>query len=89
MRTERVIAYIDGFNLYNGLCDAQLDSSRWLRRLLPHCSVGETSNGSSNVRAGTRRYPQALGDTADSQNPTSKALSGTGRHWLARGSGSL
>ena len=30
MRTERVIAYIDGFNLYHGLCDAQLASSRWL-----------------------------------------------------------
>ena len=30
MRTERVIAYIDGFNLYHGLCDAQLESSRWL-----------------------------------------------------------
>ena len=30
MRTERVIAYIDGFNLYHGLCDAHLKSSRWL-----------------------------------------------------------
>ena len=30
MRTERVIAYIDGFNLYHGLSDAQLESSRWL-----------------------------------------------------------
>ena len=30
MRAERVIAYIDGFNLYHGLCDAQLESSRWL-----------------------------------------------------------
>lgn len=30
MRTERVIAYVDGFNLYHGLCDAQLESSRWL-----------------------------------------------------------
>ena len=30
MRTERVIAYVDGFNLYHGLRDAQLKSSRWL-----------------------------------------------------------
>ena len=30
MGTERVIAYIDGFNLYHGLCDARLESSRWL-----------------------------------------------------------
>lgn len=30
MRTERVIAYIDGFNLYHGLHDAKLKSSRWL-----------------------------------------------------------
>ena len=30
MRTERVIAYIDGFNLYHGLRDAGLHSSRWL-----------------------------------------------------------
>ena len=30
MRTERVIAYVDGFNLYHGLCDARLRSSRWL-----------------------------------------------------------
>ena len=30
MATERVIAYIDGFNLYYGLRDARLRSSRWL-----------------------------------------------------------
>ena len=30
MRIERVIAYIDGFNLYYGLRDARLRSSRWL-----------------------------------------------------------
>ena len=30
MATERVIAYIDGFNLYYGLRDAHLRSSRWL-----------------------------------------------------------
>lgn len=30
MRTERLIAYIDGFNLYYGLRDARLRSSRWL-----------------------------------------------------------
>lgn len=30
MRSERVIAYVDGFNLYHGLMDAQLGSSRWL-----------------------------------------------------------
>ena len=27
---ERLIAYIDGFNLYYGLRDARLNSSRWL-----------------------------------------------------------
>lgn len=30
MSTERVIAYIDGYNLYYGLRDAGLRSSRWL-----------------------------------------------------------
>ena len=30
MRTERVIAYIDGYNLYFGLLDARLQTSRWL-----------------------------------------------------------
>lgn len=30
MRTDRLIAYIDGFNLYYGLRDARLRSSRWL-----------------------------------------------------------
>lgn len=30
MGTERVITYIDGFNLYYGLRDARLHSSRWL-----------------------------------------------------------
>ena len=30
MTTERLIAYIDGFNLYYGLLDARLRSSRWL-----------------------------------------------------------
>lgn len=40
MRVERVVAYIDGFNLYHGLMDAKLGTSRWLdlrsmcRRLL-------------------------------------------------------
>lgn len=28
--TERLVAYIDGFNLYHGLLDARLRSSRWL-----------------------------------------------------------
>ena len=30
MTTKRVIAYIDGYNLYHGLRDARLQSSRWL-----------------------------------------------------------
>ena len=30
MSTERAIAYIDGFNLYHGLMQARLGSSRWL-----------------------------------------------------------
>ena len=30
MSVQRVIAYIDGFNLYHGLIQAQLGSSRWL-----------------------------------------------------------
>ena len=30
MQVERVVAYIDGFNLYYGLRDASLRSSRWL-----------------------------------------------------------
>ena len=30
MSTERTIAYIDGYNLYHGICDARLHSSRWL-----------------------------------------------------------
>ena len=30
MATERVIAYIDGFNLYFGLLEARLRTSRWL-----------------------------------------------------------
>ena len=30
MSTERVIAYIDGYNLYIGLLDARLHTSRWL-----------------------------------------------------------
>ena len=30
MSAERVIAYIDGFNLYHGLMQARLGSSRWL-----------------------------------------------------------
>ena len=30
MATERVVAYIDGFNLYYGLREARLRSSRWL-----------------------------------------------------------
>ena len=30
MSTERVIAYIDGYNLYFGLLDARLHTSRWL-----------------------------------------------------------
>ena len=30
MSRERVIAYIDGFNLYFGLLDARLRTSRWL-----------------------------------------------------------
>lgn len=29
-RSERVIAYIDGFNLYHGLMEAHMGSSRWL-----------------------------------------------------------
>lgn len=30
MKKERVITYIDGFNLYHGLIDSQLRTSRWL-----------------------------------------------------------
>lgn len=30
MSAERAIVYIDGFNLYHGLMQARLDSSRWL-----------------------------------------------------------
>ncbi len=30
MSAERAIAYIDGYNLYHGICDARLQSSRWL-----------------------------------------------------------
>ena len=30
VRSERVIAYLDGFNLYHGLMDAKMGSSRWL-----------------------------------------------------------
>ena len=30
MSPERVIAYIDGYNLYFGLLDARLQTSRWL-----------------------------------------------------------
>ena len=30
MSIERVIAYIDGYNLYYGLRDARLHTSRWL-----------------------------------------------------------
>ena len=30
MRIERVIAYVDGYNLYFGLLDAGLRNSRWL-----------------------------------------------------------
>ena len=30
MRSERVIAYLDWFNLYHGLMDAKMGSSRWL-----------------------------------------------------------
>ncbi|MCY4456911.1 MAG: NYN domain-containing protein [Acidimicrobiaceae bacterium] len=30
MKTERVIAYVDGYNLYFGLLDAGLRNSRWL-----------------------------------------------------------
>lgn len=30
MSTNRVIAYIDGYNLYCGMRDASLQSSRWL-----------------------------------------------------------
>ena len=43
LQSERVIVYIDGFNLYHGLKDAKLGSSRWLDLdgmcrafLLPH-----------------------------------------------------
>ena len=30
VRSERVIAYLDGFNLHHGLMDAKMGSSRWL-----------------------------------------------------------
>ena len=30
MNAERIIAYIDGYNLYHGICAARLRSSRWL-----------------------------------------------------------
>ena len=30
MSMERTITYIDGYNFYHGLCDARLQSSRWL-----------------------------------------------------------
>ena len=30
MRSERVIAYLDGINLYHELMDAKMGSSRWL-----------------------------------------------------------
>lgn len=51
--------------------------------------LGGASNGSSNVRLETGRYPQVLGDTAESRNPTSDVLSGTGRHEPTPGSCSL
>ena len=30
MSQQRVITYIDGYNLYHGLLDARLHNSRWL-----------------------------------------------------------
>ena len=54
-------------------------SSRCATSMPMRAGALPTSNGSSNVRTETGRYPQALGDTADSQNPTSEALSDTGR----------
>lgn len=30
MTANRVVAYIDGYNLYHGLIDARLRTSRWL-----------------------------------------------------------
>ena len=60
--TERVVVYIDGYNLYRGLCDAGLRSSRWLN-LVSMCDeiIGERSL--SNVRYFTARVlddPQRL-----------------------------
>ena len=79
MKKERVIAYIDGFNLYHGLRDAKLKSSRWLdlrgvceSLLKPHQELVVVRYFTSIVRnkSGARRqnvYLDALRSRGDIQ----------------------
>ena len=64
-------------------CRRLCGGAGWFQPLCCGWCSWEASNGPSNVRLETGRYPQALADTAGSRKPTSTALSGTGRHWLA------
>ncbi len=77
MRPKRVIAYIDGFNLYNGLVAADLHHLRWLDL----ASVCESQLNESQELVATRYFTSRLKkapEKADRQNTFLNALDGCG-----------